>query len=116
VLRFGTDENFNGRIRVGLLRAWPDLDLVRAQDAGLSGAPDEEVLAWAAAESRVLLTGDRRTLVGLAYERVRRGLSMPGLIVVHTNAQVGSTVNDILMLAVASRPGEWEGQVIYLPL
>ena len=45
MLRFAADENFNGDIVRGLLRRNPQLDVVRVQDAGLSGADDPSVLA-----------------------------------------------------------------------
>ena len=40
MLRLAADENFNADIVRGLLRRLPDLDIVRVQDAGLSGADD----------------------------------------------------------------------------
>jgi hypothetical protein len=50
MLTFATDEDFNHRILRGLLRYLPDLDIVRIQDAQLSGADDTVVLAWAFCE------------------------------------------------------------------
>jgi len=44
MLRLAADENFNNDILHGLLRQKPDLDLVRVQDVGLSGADDATVL------------------------------------------------------------------------
>jgi hypothetical protein len=44
MLRFAADENFNNDIVRGLLRRKPDLDIVRIQDVGLSGADDSTVL------------------------------------------------------------------------
>lgn len=35
-LRFAADENFDGRIVRGLLRIFPDLDLIRVQDTTLA--------------------------------------------------------------------------------
>jgi hypothetical protein len=46
------DENFNNDIVRGLLRRQPQLDLIRIQDAAMSGATDPEVLEWAAHEKR----------------------------------------------------------------
>jgi hypothetical protein len=40
MLKFIADENFNNNIVRGLLRRQSDLDLVRIQDVGLSGADD----------------------------------------------------------------------------
>ena len=54
-LRFLADEDFDNDIVRGMLRRLPNLDIVRAQDVGLSGALDPRVLEWAAQEGRVLL-------------------------------------------------------------
>ena len=48
MLRLLADENLNNDIVRGLLRRSPDLDVVRVQDVGLSGAEDPTVLEWAA--------------------------------------------------------------------
>ena len=48
MLALATDENFNNDIVRGALRRKPDLNVVRVQDAGLSGADDPTVLEWAA--------------------------------------------------------------------
>ena len=48
MLRLAADENFNYDIVRGLRRRRPDLDIVRVQEAGLSGAVDPDVLEWAA--------------------------------------------------------------------
>lgn len=48
VLRWLADENLNNDILRALFRIKRDIDIVRAQDVGLTGANDETVLAWAA--------------------------------------------------------------------
>jgi uncharacterized protein DUF5615 len=117
MLRFLADENFNGRIVRGLLRRIPDLDVVRAQDLEvLYQATDPVVLQWAANEQRVVLSHDISTMAHFAYERVRGGQPMPGLFEVHPYLPVGQAVEDLVLLAAASLPGEWEGQVRFLPL
>ena len=110
------DENFNNDIVRGLLRRKPDLDIVRVQDVGLRGEEDPVILEWAAQEGRVLLTHDAATMSNFAFERVRAGKSMPGVIEVADDLPIGKVVEDILLLAEYSDRGEWEGQVIYLPL
>jgi hypothetical protein len=116
MLRLAADENFNNNIVRGLLRREPDLDIVRIQDVGLSGADDPSVLAWAAQEGRVLLTLDVATITKYAYDRVRAGQSMPGVFEVSRAVPIGRAIEDILLLAECSLEGEWEGQVQYLPL
>jgi hypothetical protein len=86
------------------------------QDAGLTGADDRIVLAWAAQKGRILLTHDVSTMTEYAYESVRAGLSMPDLFEVSHGLPIGSVIEDILLLVECSLDGEWEGQVRYLPL
>lgn len=100
----------------GLLRRRPELDIVRIQDVGLSGADDATVLEWAAQEGRVLLTHDVSTITRYAYERVRAGQSMPGVFEAGRDVPIGRAIEDILLLVEYSLDGEWEGQVHYLPL
>jgi hypothetical protein len=114
--RWLADENFNNDIVRALLRREPDIDLVRVQDCGLSGACDQEVLAWAAAESRLILTHDVRTFSAHAYARVSKGQRMPGVFEVGRRVSIASAVEDILQITECSQAGESEGRVLYLPL
>ncbi len=116
MLRLGADENFNSDIVRGLLRRTPELDIVRIQDVGLSGADDATVLAWAAREGRLPLTHEVTTMTRHAYEAIKAGRTMPGIFVVSRAVPIGRAIEDILLLAKFSLPGEWEGPVRYLPL
>jgi hypothetical protein len=116
MIRFVADENFNGDIVRGMLRREPALDLLRVQDVGLSGADDPTVLAWAAAQGRVLLTHDVTTMTHYAYERLDAGLAMPGVFEIRRSLAIGAVIEDLLLIAECSLPDEWEGQVRYLPL
>lgn len=44
MLRLAADENFNNAILRGVLLRNPEIDIVRIQDIGLSGADDPSVL------------------------------------------------------------------------
>ncbi len=116
MLRLAADENFNADIVRGLRRRLPELDIVRVQDVGLSGADDPSVLGWAAGESRILLTHDISTLIGHAFARVAASQPMPGVFAACSRDPIGSTIEDLAILAECSFDGEWEGQVRFLPL
>jgi hypothetical protein len=117
VLRLVSDENFTEGIVQGLLRRCPELDLVRSRDEGLRGADDPALLAWAAANQRVLLTHDRQTMPGHAYDRVVQGWPMPGVFVVSTQLAPGRAIEDILTLVLGSwHDDEWKDQVLFVPL
>ena len=114
VLRLVADENFNGIVFDALLLQQPDLDVVRAQDVGLTRAPDPLVLEWAAENGRVLLSHDRKT--GFVYDRIRRGLPVAGVIELLPPYTIPQAVEDILIVTVSMTPDEIKDQVIYLPL
>lgn len=109
------DENFDNTIVRGLFRRNSELDIVRVQDVGLSGEDDPTVLEWAAQEGRVLLTHDVITITRYAYDRVKQGQPMPGVIEIGTDAPIGRVIEDVLVLVECSQDGELEGQVQYLP-
>lgn len=115
-LRFLVDENFDNDVVRGLLRRLPTLDIVRAQDTELSGTPDPIVLDRAAQDGRVPLTHEVSTMTAYAYARVASGLPMPGVFAMSQLAPIGRVIEDLVLLAECSLPGEWEGQVRYVPL
>jgi predicted nuclease of predicted toxin-antitoxin system len=115
-MRFAADENFNNDILRGLLRRYPELDVVRIQDTEVYEAEDPVVLEWAAQAGRILLThDDTRTMPDFAYERVREGKPLPGVFVVNDQAPMGQVIDDLLTILGASDTSEWENRVIYLP-
>ena len=117
MLRLASDADVNGDVIRGLRRRLPQIDLVRAQDALPEGAPDPDVLAWAAAANRVLITNDRNTMVGFAYRRVAAGEPVPGLIVTTNEQSVGSAIDDILLIAECISVEEMRDRVVvFLPL
>ncbi len=116
MVRLAADENFDNDIIWGLLRRRPDLDIVRVQDVGLSGASDPDVLEWAAQAGRIILTHDKKTFVPYAHQRVAAGQPLPGVCMVQATAPVGAAINDILLLLEGISAEEWEGQVQHVPL
>jgi hypothetical protein len=116
VLKFLTDEDFDNRILRGLLRRLPSLDIVRLQDTPLRGADDPVILTWAYQEQRVLLTHDVSTMTDYAYERLRAGQSIAGIIETPQSMPLGQAIEDLLTIAACCSPEEFENQIQYLPL
>lgn len=116
MLLLASDADVPGGIIRGLRQRLPEIDLVRVQDVLPEGTPDAAVLAWAAAENRILITNDRTTMVGCAYERVAAGEAVPGLIVTTNKQAIGMTIDDILLIVECMTEAEIMDQVvIYLP-
>ena len=110
------DENFNGPVVRGLRRRHPDTDIVTVQEVGLASAADPDVLEWAASHARLVVTHDVQTMIAFAKQRIEAGKPMPGLIEAHRRLSAQLVIEDLYTIAACSLPGEWEGQVLYLPL
>ena len=117
MLQLASDADVHGDIIRGLNRRKFDINVVRVQDVLPEGAPDTDVLVWAASENRVPITNDRNTMVGFAYQRVTAGKPMPGLIALTNEQSIGSAIDDILLVIEGMTEEEMRGQaVVFLPL
>jgi hypothetical protein len=127
VLQLLADEHIDPALVRALRARRPDLNVVRVHDVGLRGAADDDLLAWAAgedppavpgaspAEPRVLVTHDRNTMPGFAYDRVRAGRPMTGVIVVDDRLPPGRMIDELLIVAVCSTAEEVREQVLFVP-
>jgi hypothetical protein len=116
MLRLASDADVHGAILRGLRRRAPTIDLVRVQDVLPEGTSDSEVLAWAAAENRVLITNDRNTMISYAKQRATVREPVPGLIATTNEQSIGSAIDDIVLLAECMSESEIrEMLVIFLP-
>jgi predicted nuclease of predicted toxin-antitoxin system len=116
MLRLLTDEHILGDIIRGIRRREPGLDIVRVQEVGLMATDDRIILDWAATEERILVSEDRQTLIGFAYERVKAGLPMPGVFIHRKGLSIGDAIDAILVMSMCSSPDECKDQVRHVPL
>lgn len=116
MLKLVSDENFDGDILRGLFRRCPELDVVRVQDVGLSAMQDTDILAWAAAEARIVLTHDRDTVPGFAYQRVKAVQPMPGVFLVSDRMPIGQAIDELHLAVDCLAPEECNDMVRFFPL
>ena len=111
---FVADEGFKWNIVRGIIYRDPTVPIVLVQDVGLGGAADPVILEWAAGEGRVVLTHDKRTMTRDANARLRAGLPMPGVVMVHWSMPIGQAIEGLLEMIGTSLEGEWENQIRYV--
>jgi predicted nuclease of predicted toxin-antitoxin system len=119
-VKFLLDANTSRALAHALARHAPELDVLRLQDTALAEAQDPEVLEFAAAEGRIVVSRDKRTLRDFALERVQAGGRMPGLLLVRRpyldrQAGIGVLVDELKLIAGASAASEWEGVIQFIP-
>ena len=116
MLRLLIDENLDQRILRAVKLEIPGIEYIVVQETTLKGLRDPLVLAWAAENQRILVTHDVNTMPRYAYERVRAGQPMPGVIVIPEDLAVGKAIEELAMLIECCAPEEFNRQVKYLPI
>ena len=115
MIRLLVDQNFNGLVVEGLKRRDPRLDLLHVRDVGLAAAPDPAILEWAAAQGRILLTHDRRTIPSFASARIAASQRMPGVFLVSSEMPIGQAIDEILLAVHCLSPDDCTDIVKYFP-
>lgn len=114
--RFLADQDFNEHIIRGVLRREPAIDFVRLRDVGLERRSDAEILAYAAAENRIIVSHDVNTMSAAAYDRLAAGQPISGLLLIHQLAPLAPGIDNLVLIWTASEADEWLNQVCFLPL
>lgn len=85
------------------------MDVAHVLDAGLAGAPDPEVLQWAIAEGRVVVTRNYRDFAPLVQNLAASGVSFPGVLFLATSIRqndIGAHVRAVEVWAAAFAAGD----------
>ena len=115
MVRFLADASLHGAIVSGCRRREPAIDFLSAHEAKLEGAPDPEVLAFAAQYNRILVTSDLRTmprrfgdfLVAHGYSR--------GVFLVKQRAPFTDVIEELVMVWSTSSSDEWKNRILEIP-
>lgn len=114
-VRFQADADLNQILLKATLRREPSIDFRTAHAARLVALSDEQVLAIAAAEGRILVTHDRKTMPKHFAEFIASKPSA-GVIVVPQKLVVNAAAEDLVVIWGASESEEWINRIQCLPL
>jgi len=115
-MRWLADHNFNHDILRGLDRKCPAVDILTTQEEGLETTEDPDLLEWAAAEDRVILTHDRETMHGYANDRVNAGLGMVGVVIVSDRITLRQAIEEIVLIETCMDQLELKDRVMFVPM
>ena len=93
---FQADADLNAEIVSGVIRREPSIDFQTSEEGDLSGRPDQEVLALAADQDRVLVTHDRRTMPHHFASFILDHTS-PGVFIIGQNVSVRVAIEELLL-------------------
>jgi hypothetical protein len=115
-IRFLADADPDKAIVTGTLRREPSIDFLTAQQAGLRGMPDRDVLALAAAERRVLISHDVGTMPANFRLFRKEGGHGAGVFLIPQSLDVGTAIDELVLIWLVSEASEWEDRLEWLPL
>ena len=115
MIRFLADANFKFSVVKGCRRIEPAMNFLSANEAGLDGVPDPDVLAIAADQNRILVTHDLKTMPRHFGEFLMTGRTCPGVFLVSQYEAIGVIVTELVLIWAASDAEEWENRIVKLP-
>lgn len=114
-VRFQADNDLDERIITATRRLEPAIEFQRATEIGLHfGVSDDQVLALAAKDGRVLVTHDRKTMPD-HFERFITKQASPGLIIISQTLSVGKAASWLHLIWGASEAEEYVNSIYSLP-
>ena len=112
---FQADADLNQNILLATVRQQPGIDFQSATKAGLIGLNDQEVLALAAREGRVLVSHDLRTMPA-HFGRFVESNRSSGVILMPQHLPIGLCAEQLVLVWSATEAEEWVNRICYLPL
>ena len=113
-IRFQADAELRQAIVTGAIRRQPNLDFQSANEAGLEGIKDPEVLTIAARDGRVLVTHDRKTMP-TEFGQFIISQTSSGVLILSQNLPISEAINAIILVWEASTAEEWLNQIMTFP-
>ena len=110
-VRYQADADLNQVILLAAVRREPTLNFQSAAAAGLAGHRDPEVLAIAAAEGRVLVTHDHKTMPRHFADFITAGTS-PGVLVIPQHLSLSAAADDLILIWTATEAEEWINRIL----
>jgi len=114
-VKFLADVNLNTRIVKGLRRREPLVDFQTAEGAALTAKNDLQVLEIAADSGRILVTHDRKT-IPQAFGTFVSHRQSAGVLIVPQSLGLGTAIEELLLIWVASDAEDWLNVISPIPL
>jgi len=121
-LRYVLDENLWRPLWTAVLRHnIRGLDPLDAIPVGVPpdlplGSFDQDIIAWAEREDRILVSFDRSSLPVSLADHLHAGYHSPGIFLVRPAASVPEVLDFLVLADQASEPWEWRDRCQFIPL
>lgn len=111
------DEHMPPAYQTQLLLREPSLTVWKIGMPGVptAGTLDPEILIWCEEHNFVLVTNNRKSMPVHLADHLAAGKHIPGIFTVDVKRNLAANLDDLLLAALASVPGEYADRIIYLP-
>lgn len=118
LVRYLLDEHVDPVLRTQLLRHEPEMTVWIVGDPGAParGTPDPDILLWCGANGSLLVTRNRASMPVHLKAHLEAGCHVPGILTLNPDMTMGETIEELRLIWGASRPQEFQDQIVYLPL
>ncbi len=117
-LKYLMDENMNPFYKKQMRRKETDI-VVRAigePNVPLRGTLDPDILLWCEEYNFVLVTNNRRSMPAHLADHLAQNHHIPGIFILNERLSVGDHLDELILLTYGSFEGEYQDQIIHLPL
>ena len=114
-IRFQADNDLKFAIVKAVRRREPAIDFASAQESGLDGLSDPDLLDRATSDGRVLVSHDLRTMLDHFRSHLAAGKTSPGLLLVSQGESIGEVFEALVVLWAVTDPSELSDQAYRLP-
>lgn len=113
-IKYQADNDLDERILRAVLRLNPQIDFQTANTLGLHGVPDPEVLRMAAAEGRMLVSHDLKTMPYHFAEFIAQQDS-PGVFLISPKLSIIEAADWLHLIWAASEAEEYVNSIRRIP-
>ena len=117
-IRYLLDENVDPLFRTELLRHEAEIVVWRIGDPTTPrrGTLDPDILDWCESNGFILVTNNRKSMPLHLQDHLEKGRHIPGILELNPNMSIGETIEELILIWLASESDEYQDQIIYLPL
>ena len=112
------DENLSSALANQLRNLQPEIIVFRIGDEGapLIGTLDPEILLWLEQNDFSLVTRNRKSMPQHLKSHIAAGHHVPGIFTLRPQCSWQDVVDDLLLIWEVAEPGEYQDQIVYIPL
>lgn len=89
---------------------------VGTPDSPAKGTLDPDLLLWCEEHAFILVTNNRKTMPGHLHDHLVSGHHVPGILIMNSKMTIAETIEELLLIWVASDEEEYHDRLEHLPL